>query len=217
MFWDDKRSCEYLHTQINLLICSLLLQKRLPASHLGQERPSVSLVLSKASEPSKDEVQLQMVALNNYQLEMVDVIGDKKQCMEYSASKNFDNIKCVFVLLIIWDVMLLVVVVPHVGFISSCCRRFSVLWPMLLLRSQSKGTIQKCPQGDLQVWWLCHLLTTFIYIHFCFLVTKSSPLKIALGALVCRLDVEKFTSKKGFCLLLWSQVCKKIEYVFKDQ
>lgn len=112
----------------------------------------MSLVLSKASEPSKDDVQLQMAALNNHQLE-VKSIGDKKQFIEYSECKDFDNIKCVFLLLITWDVVLLVVVVSLVDFmISSCCRRFSVLWPILLLCSKSQGTIQKCPQGYLQVW-----------------------------------------------------------------
>lgn len=111
----------------------------------------MSLVLNKASEPSKDDVQL--AALSNHQQEKLDNIEDKEQLLGCSECKNFDNIRCVFLLLITWDVVVLVVVVSHVDFIKfpSWCR-FSVLWSKLLLHHQPPNTIQECPQGDLQVW-----------------------------------------------------------------
>lgn len=130
---------------------SLHLQRKLPGSHQGHEKLSVSLVLNKCSEPSEDDVQL--AALSNHQHEKLDGMEEKKQLIECSDCKNFDNIRCVFLLLITWDVVLLLVVVSHIDFINfpSCCR-FSVLWSMLLLRHQFPDTIQECPQGDLQVW-----------------------------------------------------------------
>ena len=132
-----------------LLTRFLHLQRKLPASHQGQGRLSVSLVLSKTSELCEDDVQL--AALSHHRHEKVDNT-QKKQLMECSDCKNFD-IRCDFLLLITWDVALLVVVVSYVDFIDlTSCRRFSVLWPMLLIHPQPPDTIQECPQGDLQVW-----------------------------------------------------------------
>lgn len=115
----------------------------------------MSLVLNKPSELSRDDVQL--AALNNPQQQKLDGTEDKKQLIECSDSKNFDNIRCnircVFLLLITRDVVVLVVVVSHVDLVKfpSYCR-FSVLWSKLLLHPQPPDTIQECPQGGLQVW-----------------------------------------------------------------
>lgn len=110
----------------------------------------MSLVLSKASELSEDDMQL--VAISSHHEEL-DGREEKEQLLKCSTCKDFESIGCVFVLLITWDGVLMVLVASHVYFINfPSNRRFSVLWIMLVLPLQSQNTIQWCPQSGLQVW-----------------------------------------------------------------
>lgn len=111
----------------------------------------MSLVLSKSSELSKDDMQL--VAISSHHQEELDDREEEEQLIKCSSFKDFENIKCVFVLLITWDGVLMVLVASHVDFINfPSSPRFSVLWIMLVLPLQPRNTIQGCPQSGLQVW-----------------------------------------------------------------